>query len=360
MADRRWLPENVTEYRDRHGKPRYRFRRAGLPTYHFKGAPGSDEFLAELAACRAGEPDPAQSLVKRKTPGRTFDGLCERYYRTPRWLGMATNSRATYRGIIERYRDRLTGKGQRVGAAPVQWFSAAKIDRHLGAMANTPAAANNLRKVLKRLFAYAVKIGWRADNPADLTDGYRAGPGWHTWTDDEIEQYRAHHPYGTRARLTLELALNTAARRCNVAQLQRSQLRRGKFHIAHVKGCDETIVAASPESLTAIEAMPVAGIGHFIVTEFGKPFTVPGLGNKFREWCDQAGLPQCSMHGLRKAQSRRLAEAGATDAQGRAVTGHKKDRMFAYYAERANREGLADTALANLEARKLANHEKGE
>ena len=31
------------------------------------------------------------------------------------------------------------------------------------------------------------------------------------------------------------------------------------------------------------------------------------FGNKMREWCNQAGLPHCSAHGLRKAMSRRLA-----------------------------------------------------
>ena len=215
-------------------------------------------------------------------------------------------------------------------------------------MSDRPAAANNLRKALKRLLGYAVKLGWRQDNPAMLTDAYKAGKGWHTWTNEEIAQYREHHPYGTKARLAMELALTTAARRCNVAVLDRSMLRAGKFHIEHVKGCDPTVVRASAEALLAIEAMPVVGFGAFLVTEFGKPFSVAGLGNKFREWCDQAGLPHCSLHGLRKAQSRRLAEAGSTSAQGRAVTGHKNDRTFAYYAEAANREVLAEAATANL------------
>jgi hypothetical protein len=53
MMPRRWLPENVTEYRDRHGKPRYRFRRKGSPVHHFKAQPGTPEFMAELADAKA-------------------------------------------------------------------------------------------------------------------------------------------------------------------------------------------------------------------------------------------------------------------------------------------------------------------
>lgn len=99
-------------------------------------------------------------------------------------------------------------------------------------------------------------------------------------------------------------------------------------------------------------------MGHFLVTEFGAPFSVAGFGNKMREWCDQAGLPHCSAHGLRKAMSRRLAESGASDSQGRSVTGHKKDQTFRYYAAEANWKSLADDAMANLEDRRLANLSK--
>ena len=285
----------------------------------------------------------------------TIDALVAHFYRTPRWLAMNAASQATYRGIIERFRDGRNKRGQRYGSLPVALVETRHLDRILGSMAATPAAANNLRKVMKRLFACAQKIGMRSDNPATLTDGFKAGAGWHTWTDDEIEQYRATHALGTRARLTMELALNTSGRRCNIAALERTQLRRGKFHIEHVKGCDPAVITASAETIAAIEAMPVTGIGHFIVTEFGKPFSVAGLGNKFRDWCNEAGLQHCSMHGLRKAQSRRLAESGSTDAQGRAVTGHKKDSTFAYYAAKANRESLADTAMANLANHEMAN-----
>jgi hypothetical protein len=34
--------------------------------------------------------------------------------------------------------------------------------------------------------------------------------GHHTWTDEEIAQYRAHWPLGTQQRLVMEFALETA------------------------------------------------------------------------------------------------------------------------------------------------------
>ncbi len=344
MTKRSWLPDGVTEWKDRHGKPRYRFRKKGLPTHNFRHQPGSEEFMAEYRA--ATQAAPVGAKIAPVTPG-SLDDLTARFYATPRWKSMKPSSQATYRGIIDRFRDR-TKKGVRYGELPARLVTVANLDVILGKMSATPAAANNLRKALKRLFAYAIKLGWRTDNPAALTDSFKAGKGWHTWTDDEIEQYREHHAYGTRARLALELTLNTAARRCNIANLKRTDLRGGKFYVEHVKGCDPTIVRAAPETLKAIEAMEVIGIGNFLVTKHGKPISVEGLGIQMRRWANEAGLPHCSIHGLRKAQSRRLAESGATSLQGRAVTGHKTDRTFAYYAEQADREILADAAIAGL------------
>jgi hypothetical protein len=51
---RKWLPDNVTSYKDRHGKTRYRFRKTGLPVYHFRNPPGTEGFREEYRqACEA-------------------------------------------------------------------------------------------------------------------------------------------------------------------------------------------------------------------------------------------------------------------------------------------------------------------
>jgi len=54
---------------------------------------------------------------------------------------------------------------------------------------------------------------------------------------------------------------------------------------------------------------------------------------------------------LRKAMSRRLAEVGVSTLQGRSVTGHKTDAMFAHYAAAASQESMAEAAMAMVEKR---------
>jgi hypothetical protein len=49
------------------------------------------------------------------------------------------------------------------------------------------------------------------------------------------------------------------------------------------------------------------------VTEFGRPFTSLGFGNRVRAWCDEAGLPHCSSHGVRKAGATIAANNGASE-----------------------------------------------
>jgi integrase len=65
-------------------------------------------------------------------------------------------------------------------------------------------------------------------------------------------------------------------------------------------------------------------------------YTKESLGNWFRERCDEAGLPQCSAHGLRKAASRRLAELGLSNQTIKAITGHTTDSEVARYTKGAD------------------------
>ncbi len=86
----------------------------------------------------------------------------------------------------------------------------------------------------------------------------------------------------------------------------------------------------------------------FMSTEYGKPFTANGFGNKFKDWCRQADLPHCSAHGVRKATATALAEAGATSHQIMSVTGHQTLEEVERYTRAANRRLGANDAMKKL------------
>lgn len=343
------LPPNVRPVRDRHGKVRYRFRRKGWPNAYLPGEPGSAEFhLAYAEIQERGPATKGSTQSPRPVTPRSLDDLYARMKRSAAWRNKKPNTQLTQARVYERFLGRIDRKGRRYGERPVASVTVGWLDGIFGDMAATPGAANDLRKKLKVLLEYACAIEWRDANPARHTAKFADGDGFHTWTDAEIHQFREKHELGTMARLTLELALNTAARRCNVAELTRDNLRAERIVVAHVKGNNEVSVPMLAATREAIESLPAAPIRHLVVNKFGRPFSVGGLGNRFRKWCDEAGLPQCSMHGLRKAVARLLAEAGASDAEGMAVTGHKKAATFVHYRDNANRARLADSGLGRL------------
>lgn len=345
---RKWLPDNVTEYKDRHGKKRYRFRKAGLPTYSFRHAPGTKEFLAELHAAQSAEKPEPQPRFARGTVNAVIAAL----YATPKWRAMKPSSRKTYTSIIERFRVR---NGDRM----ITSITAAHIDRKLAQMHETPAAANNLRKALSRLFRQAIKMGLMDHNPVEFTDAYKqVGDGFHTWTEDELARFEARWPIGTRERLAYALLLYTAVRRGDMVKIGPHNRVDDRLLLTHEKNTAETNIRIMPQLAEALA--PFEGEeGPYLKTVFGKGFTSNGFGGWFRRKVDAAGLPkECSAHGLRKSMSRRLAESGATNQEGRSVTGHKTDREFTRYANAANKAGMADKALATL-SEKLAKREAG-
>jgi len=78
-------------------------------------------------------------------------------------------------------------------------------------------------------------------------------------------------------------------------------------------------------------------------------FTANGFYMRFKSWVAKAGLPLgLSPHGLRKAAARRLAEAGATEHQIAAVTGHKSLAEIQRYTKAANQARLARSAVPLL------------
>lgn len=343
------LPANVRPIQDRHGKIRYRFRRKGWASAYISADPGTAEFFSQYAAILERGEKPVESVkTTAKVDPKSLDDLFARLKLSTRWKQQKAETQHVYGRILERFLDRVDRKGRRYGQRPVVHVTAAWLDGILSAMSDTPAAANNLRKVMSRMMERAIKLGWRTDNPVTFTDAHKTGPGFHTWTEQEIEQFRKAHDLGTMARLVLELTLNTAARRCNVATLTRDSIVEGRIVVDHAKGNETTSVIMLPSTKAALAALPAQPIKHLVTTSFGKPFTVAGLGNKMREWCDDAGLKHCTMHGLRKATSRRAAESGATDAEGQAITGHKKAETFAKYRAEANRMVMSDRAMSNL------------
>ena len=110
----------------------------------------------------------------------------------------------------------------------------------------------------------------------------------------------------------------------------------------------ESITTRSPSRYVEGEVDAAQRQRRALITEYGKPFTANGFGNKFKDWCRQANLPHCSAHGVRKGTSVALAEAGATPHEIMAVTGHQTLEEVERCTKAARRKKTADAAMAKL------------
>jgi integrase len=206
----------------------------------------------------------------------------------------------------------------------------------VGARAATPEAANDLLKALRVLLSYAVDIGMIAHNPAVGIKKFRSrgGEGYHTWSEHEVAQFEAHHPIDSKARLALALLLYTAQRKSDVIKLGWQHVKGDQIALRQQKTDTSLLIPMHPELARVLAATPRANL-TFIMTGYGKPFTSAGFGNWFRQRCNEAGLPHCSAHGLRKCAATRLADAGCSVHEIMAITGHRSLSQVAPYTRMA-------------------------
>jgi integrase len=230
-------------------------------------------------------------------------------------------------------------------------------------MMDTPAAANNLIKVLRQVFKFAVLYELHDTNPAAQVEYLKTNSdGFHSWTEAEIEKYEETHPVGTAARLAFALALCTGQRRSDLVQFGWGHVRTeagvGWLVFTQHKGRDKHPVRleipVTPELQRIIDATETGDL-TFLVNAYGKPFTSAGFGNRFRKWCDEAGLIHCSVHGLRKAAAKRLAEMGCSEFEIMAITGHQTSKEVTRYTKGASQRTRAESAF-----RKMAGDQNGD
>lgn len=353
----RFLPKHVYVFQSQHGAERLRFMCKGLKGGYFRNPFGTKEFQEEYEAFLGAKPRAPKPIVSRSVPG-SLDELIDAYLSVPSRLGPSQVTQDKVRAVIEDFRQ---GRGDR----PVRLITFEAIDKIVAKkMVKTgignktkggPHAARKLRKELIRLFDFAVKKGMLRDNPARLAEKVKQpvgekSKGFHSWTEAEIDRYRAFHQLGTRERLAMELLLWTDQRRGDVVKMGKAQIERGRIPVIQEKTGKTLWIAMPPQLLEAIVAMRPEDTSPFcfLITKRGGPFTKESFGNWFKKACVAAGLPHCTAHGLRKATLRRMAELELANKSMKSVSGQTRDETLAMYIEDANQTRLADSAITAL------------
>lgn len=233
--------------------------------------------------------------------------------------------------------------------------------------AGLPGAANNRRKYLGSMFSWAIeerKYGLKVNPCRDAKKAATVSEGYHTWTVDEVLKFIERHPLGTTAYLAMCLMLFLGGRRQDAIRLGPKNIRtvalrqsdgsnihqRSMVYVprkTRYRRMDESVKPILPPLDEALRAT-AHGLKTFLVTAYGEPYTDGGFGNRMREWCDQAELPQCTVHGLKKAAATICAELGASDRQMMALFDWTSESMATPYTKKANRATMAASAAGLL------------
>jgi integrase len=333
---------------DRHGNVRNYYRIKGKPKIRLRGRPGSDEFMAAYATAERGE------LQNKDIRGTWLAGsigaLCHEFYHSDLFRTLTPRSQRVRQLILDGFCNR-----ENIGSLPFKLMLPRHVRKQRDLLRDKPGAATNLIKALRHLFKYAVEDNLIDRNPAAEVGYLRPKTeGYHTWTTQEVCQFEARWPIGTKPRLAMALLLYTGQRRSDVVTLGRQHERDGVLYYRQLKTAMEMATPILPELREILDASPCGDL-TYLVTHFNRPYTASGFGNAFREWCDAANLPKCSAHGLRKAGAVLAAENGATESQLQAIFGWESMNQAAHYTRAARRNKLAADAIHLIVPEREAN-----
>lgn len=304
-----------------------------MASVRLPGPFGSHEFEVAYFAAIAGQP---VEIGTARTIPRSMDALIVAYYASAEFKGLQSSTARVYRNIIERFREKY-------GDKDAAGLTARKVRELVMEKATTPDAANHLLSMISALMELAIAQGWRDDNPAfGIKRLKHRGTGFATWAEADIAVYRNYYPLGTRERLVLELALGTAQRRGDLARLGWRHVASGDHDQAEQDRGGSHTVPIVQELHAALDLCPRDRL-TFIAQADSRALSADHLGSKFRD------LPEkLSLHGLRKAAARRLADAGCTAHEIAAVTGHKTLSEVARYTREAEKTRLAASGMAKV------------
>jgi integrase len=332
--------------RDRNGKPIYWYFRRNGRRWKLPGQPLTEEFATEYQHLKTYTDGLTAASVEAPIDKRTyapgsFGALASDYLGCGNYKQLKPRTKAEYKRVLE-------GLQKRHGDKPVSQIRRRHVRKMRDERTETRGAANTIVRMLKLVLRFAVDEEWIEANPAARMPLLKVGE-WRAWTDEECEQFEARWAPGTMERRAYALAIYTGQRLTDLVGMARAHRKNGSIRVVQSKTGEELWIAEHKE-LTAELGRGVIGHMSLLTTTQGKAFDPVYFGAWFAGAIDEAKLPDdCVLHGLRKTAARKLAEAGCTAEEIKAVTGHTTSRMVDHYTKGANQKKQASAAILKLE-----------
>lgn len=311
----------------------YVYFRKGEARIRIKAPVDSEEFAREYWRARNGG---TKAPVKT-----TWAKLIDSYYLSPAFRDLSPGTKRDYRAHCEAIREKNGPKDMRT-------FRRSQAIAARDALQDTWSKANYRVAVLSNLCRHAVDLEWIERNPVTDIPKLKGGE-YKPWPEAKLKAF-TKTAEGI-ARTAFELAYGTGQRIGDCCKMTWADYDGESIQVVQEK-TEVQIWVACPARLRAyLDALPKTGkhiLAKNLTQHVGKR-QVQGVIEEVRE---MIGAQEFVPHGWRYNAAQELAEAGNSEADIQAVTGHKSTEMVRKYRKHADQRIRSKRAQARRERNK--------
>ena len=311
------------------------FKRQGWPTQRFENQELGDSFWAEYA----------RILNVKRAPPKAFlvRGLIDHYTRSLHFRdNLADRTKKDYLKYLSRFE-------KNAGAVPVATIERKHIIAWRDQLAEkkTPHFANYWVRVVRLLLEYAVDQGEIKVNPAAGVkaikyDKKQAQP----WPQELIEKARKARPHAHKTRLLFELLYCTGQRIGDVLAAEWKDIQGPMIAVNQNKTGAALLLPITDDLAQCLRLAPRHnGVTTILANAQGKnAWSYRAAHDAMMKLRNEIGAEAHGFHDIRHTVASEIVEAGGTDEEGMAMTGHTTKKMFAHYSATTRQKTRAQRA----------------
>lgn len=357
--------KHVNAFTDRYGHQRVYFRAPGMRAISMTAPLGSTAFMVRYNDLMNGLANPSSTteLIKRRVTTAqvaflkgTIGWIIEKYLVHADFLGLKPGTQVSYRNKLDEIK-------RRVGGSDMEDLKPTyvRILRDEIAKARGTSVGDQCVTLLRVLWTFAgehcqLELG---ANPAFAIKRVHEGGEYEPWEDWALNKFTETAP--PHLQLAFSVLLYTGQRVGDAVKMKWSDISPdgSMIEVEQEKGTKpgksktsrrshRIAIPLHPKLQEMLQTAPHTS-EHIVLSGWGKPYGEgSNLSHAIRNHLKLIGATEFVPHGLRKNATVRLIEAGCTDEEAAAITGHKSPRMVHHYGKRARQPILAKRAMAKL------------
>lgn len=293
----------------------------------------SPEFDQEYWAIRAGTSD-----ALHDAPLTSWDNLVAHYKASAAYKRLKDGTRRKYGAVLDALREKN-------GSKDVRRVTRSQVRAIHEKYADTPRKADHHIQVIRLLLNFAKnELEWIDVNPAEGIKLFGSQSEVQHWPEAAQKAFlRAAEALGDQHMIAaLHLGVGTGQRPGDLLKMEWAHFDGEYMDVKQEKTSVRLTVFCPPALRAFLSDTPKRG-AYIIAKNLRQPLSYSAAAKRFRDVRAEAGkvCDGLTMHGWRKTAVVSLAEAGCTDAEIQAVTGHKTAAMAAHYRKGASQKKLS-------------------